>query len=122
MAILDIQPPQEPNARNSFESLRIAVHHHARRAVEMKAAQPQAHINLRITINVQVARVETVAEDLEATNPTTASDVESRKRQLAEARDIERAHRELLTALQDTCGATCSPAGMPTGGPRQRQQ
>lgn len=107
MGILGIQPPQEPNPGGSFDSLRMAVHQHAQRAVEMKAAQPQAHIKLRVTINVEVARAEMVAEELESANPTTPADVESRKRRLAEARDIERAHRELLTALQDTCGAMC---------------
>jgi hypothetical protein len=88
----------------------MTVHQHAQRAVEMKAVQPQAHIKLRVTINVQVARAEMVAEELEAANPTTPADVESRKRQLAEARDIERAHLELLTALQSACGATCLPS------------
>lgn len=75
----------------------------------MKAAQPQAHITLRVTINVQVTRAEMIVEDLDAANLTTPADVESRKRQLAEARDIERAHIELLAALQSTCGATCFP-------------
>jgi hypothetical protein len=107
MAILDIQPPQEPNAGGSFESLRMTVHRHAQSAIEMKAAQPQAHIKLRVTIIAVVARAEMVEEELGAANPTTPTDVESRKRQLAEARDIERAHNELLTALHDTCGATC---------------
>ena len=85
----------------------MAVHRHAQSAIEMKAAQAQAHIKLRVTIIVAVARAEMVAEELGAANPTTPADVESRKRQLAETRDIERAHRELLTALHDTCGAMC---------------
>jgi len=107
MDILDIQSPREPNAGGSFESLRMAVHQHAQSAVEMKAAQPQAHIKLSVTIIAEVARAEMVVEELEPASPTTPADVESRKRQLAEARDIERAHHELLTALHDTCGATC---------------
>jgi hypothetical protein len=107
MGILDIKPPQEPNAGGSFESLQMAVHRHAQSAIEMKAAQPHAHIKLRVTIIAKVARAEMVAEELEAAKPTTPADVESRKRQLAEARDIERAHQELLTALHATCGATC---------------
>lgn len=122
MDILDIQPPQEPNAGDAFESLRTSVHHHAQRTVEMKAAQPQAHIQLRVAINVQVARAEIIADELETTNPSTPADADARKRQLAEARDIERAHRELLTALQDACGATCQAPGLGRTRPRQRPQ
>ena len=96
----------------------MVVHQHAQRTIVMNAAQPQAHIQLRVAINVQVAGAEMIAEEVGATNPTTPADVEARKRQLAEARDIERAHRELLTALQDACGATCQPRGLPAGGLR----
>lgn len=122
MHILDIQPPQGPNAGGAFERLRTSVHHHAQRTIEMKAAQPQAHIQLRVGIDVQVARAEMIADELETTTPSTPADAEVRKRQLAEARDIERAHCELLTALQDACGATCQAPGLGRTLPRQRPQ
>jgi hypothetical protein len=109
MTILDVAPPQEPNAAGSFESLRLAVHQHAARAVEMTAPQPGGHIGIRNTINVIVARAEMVEEELEAANATTPADVESRRRQLVEIRDLGRAHLELLAALQNTCGAICLP-------------
>lgn len=105
-SIIDIQAPQEPNARDTFDSLRLVAQQHAARTRASGAAQPRGHSELVALLTGTVQRAREAISVLEYTRaPTTPADADARVRELAAQRDIERAYGELLVALAASCGA-----------------
>lgn len=106
--IADIQAPHEPNAADTFESLRLVAQRHVARA-STGAAQRGGHSDLLAAIArvLEPAR-EAVATLENAPLPTTPAGAETRARELAGCRDLARAYGELMSALTNACGATCA--------------
>ncbi len=107
--ISDIRAPQDPNAADTFNSLRLVTQQHAAGAATY-GAQRGGHADLVAAICrvLQPARA-AIAVLEHAPTPTTPAGADARVRELAAQRDIERAYGELLSALTDACGTICAP-------------
>jgi hypothetical protein len=108
LQVSQVPPPAEPNASDSFESLRAAVLRHVQLARHYARALPDSHVDLVQRIAAEAAAARATLISLGADGSATAADIDRLERRIREQRDVERAYAELLAALLADCGGQCA--------------